>query len=174
MNDFTDEQLYNGVSADELDYYGKPGDDETKTIRQRLRDLYDEGDFVTVQNIDSQPIKYQFAHPRDVETLSAYAGHKDTIQKHYPTVVVLKPGQTKLCPAYEADLMIENLIKQMTSRKVVDQIQEGKVAKWQSANWNDPTTQNDLIGKIYLGKEDALRAYNENVNVPREPVKSSK
>lgn len=148
---------------DNQPYYGAPGDSNTKTLGERLRDYYDPQEFVTVQNIDTSPITYQFASPSDIETFSDYPGHKDTIQKAVPQVVTLKPGETKLCPAYEADLMIENLIKQITTNLTQKDIEEDKAVAWQSANWTDPATQERLIKQIFVGKKDVVGSYNKTL-----------
>lgn len=142
-------------------YYGAPSDSDTKTLGERLRDFYDPEDFVTVINVDTEPIKYQFTSPTDIETFSDYPGHKDTIVRRPPQVVTLQPGETKLCPAYEADLMIENLIKQMTFKKTQDDIDAKRVVSSQTANWTDPSVQNKLIKEIFLGKRDVIGSYNK-------------
>lgn len=159
------------------DYYGAPADSDIKTLGERLRDAYEPSDFVTVMNVDTQPVKYQFARPDDIETYSEYAGHKETTQKRVPTVVTLQPGQTKLCPAYEADLMIETLIKQITAKRTQVEIEDGTAVKWQSANWSDPKTQKDLIAQIFIGKEDIVKSYNadraSDAAAEKRPVKAN-
>lgn len=147
-------------------YYGAPQDNDTKTLGERLRDYYEPEDFITVINVDTSPIRYQFTSPSDIETFSDYPGHKDTIVKRPPQVVTLQPGETKLCPAYEADLMIENLIKQITSKKVESDIADGTAVAWQSANWTDPGTQTRLIKEIFVGKKDIVGSYNESLEEP--------
>lgn len=146
-------------------YYGAPNDSDIKTLGERLRDTYASEDFVTVQNVDTQPLRYQFTTPSDIETFSDYPGHKNTVQKRVPQTIVLQPGETKLCAAYEADLMIENLIKQITSRNTQKQV-EDKGVMYMTANWQDPTTQKELIKKIFIGKRDVLGAFNKNLNKP--------
>lgn len=133
-------------------------------LRERLRQFYDPSDFVTVQNVDTRPVTYQYAHPDSIETYSAYAGHKDTVMKRPPQRVTVKPGALRLCPAYEADLMIETLIKQITSKRNADEISEGKAVPWSKAKWQDPTVQKELIGQIFIGKEDPMKMYNEGLN----------
>ncbi len=143
-------------------YYGAPGDSDTKTLGERLRDFYDPEDFVTVQNVDTKPVIYQFVSPTDTETFSDYPGHKDTIQKKPPVRRTLQPGETRLCPAHEADMIIEVLIKQITSDKVRQEIDDGTAVKWQSANWTNPATQKALIKEIFLGKQDVFAKYNKD------------
>lgn len=155
------------------DYYGKAADtDNSRTLGQRLRDYYDPSDFVTIQNVDTDPIKYQFARPDDTETFSDYPGHKNTVQRRTPTVVILDPGETRLCPAYEADLMIENLIKQLAMKQINKKIKSGEAQPWQSADWTDPIAQDHWIKEIFIGKEDVVKQYNEQMSdVATAPAK---
>lgn len=143
-------------------YYGAPSNTEVKMIRERLRDMYDPEDFVTVINIDTKPVRYQFASPSDFETYSDYPGHKNTIQKRTPQVITLQPGETKLCPAYEADMMIEATVKQIALRKVEDKVAAGELDRQRAtADWTDPYLQTSLIKQIFVGKKDILNMYNQ-------------
>lgn len=145
-------------------YYGAPSNSENKNLRERLRDYYSDSEFVTVQNIDTKPLTYQFMPPENQEFVqtAAYAG--ELYNKKNPVVETLQPGQTKLCPAYEADLMLEVLIKQITSRKVAVAIEMGDAQPWQSANWSDPQTQTNIIEQAFLGKQDLIGSYNASLN----------
>lgn len=147
---------------DDGQYYGAPGDNDTKTLGERLRDYYDPEDFVTVQNIDIRPVTYQFIGPTDIETFSDYPGHKDTVMKKPPVRRTINPGETRLCPAYEADMLIEVLIKQMTNSKTHQEIEDGTAVNWQSSNWTDPALQKALIKQIFLGKQDVFAQYNKD------------
>jgi hypothetical protein len=144
------------------DYYGAPGDASVKMIRERLRELYDPEDFVTVINVDTKPVTYQFARPSDTETFSDFPGHKNTIQKGVPQRITLQPGDTKLVPAYEADLMIEAVIKQVAVSRIQDRVDSGELDKRQAtADWTDPFFQNSMIKQIFVGKKDILNDYNQ-------------
>ena len=148
-------------------YYGQEYADglveQPKTLYERLRDYYNEGDFVTVMNIDTQPLKSQFATPVGYETYSDYPGHKNTVQANPPQVVILQPGQMKLCPAYEADLMIANLVKQMATRVTERGIRDGKYLSSQTTNWSDPTLHKELIPRIFKGKQDLVNEANMGI-----------
>jgi len=143
------------------DYYGAPTNTNVKPIRERLRELYEPEDFVTVINGDVKPLKYQYASPADIETYSDYPGHKNTIQKRVPQVVILQPGDTKLCPAYEADLMIEVGVKQLAMSRVQSKIDSGEIdVRVGVADWTDPYFQVEAIKQFFVGKKDILNAYN--------------
>jgi len=49
-------------------YYGAEASADTKTLGERLREYYEPHEFVTIQNIDTLALKYQFASPEDIET----------------------------------------------------------------------------------------------------------
>lgn len=149
---------------DNSSYYGAPGNASVKMIRERLRELYDPEDFVTVINVDTKPVTYQFARPSDTETFSDYPGHKNTIQKGHPQRVTLQPGDTKLVPAYEADLMIEAVIKQVAVSRIQDRVDAGELDRQvATADWTDPNFQNAMIKEIFVGKKDILNEYNRPV-----------
>lgn len=158
---FGDGAAVEAPTTESQDYYGAPESSENITLGERLRGYYQEDDFVTVMNVDTRPLKYQFSAPGSIETYSAYPGHKETTMKKPPQVVTLQPGETKLVPAYEADLMIENLIKQMSVRSVADRISAGELSGDKAANWSDPTFQTATIKSAFRGKRDLIKNYNE-------------
>ncbi len=153
----------------EATYYGAPVDATVKTIGERLRDLYDPEDFVTVINVDTKPIKYQFTSPSDIETFSNHPGHKNTIQKRPPQVVTLQPGDTKLCPAYEADHMLETLVKQIAMNRLNSKVESGELTdRSASFDWTDPYFQQNILKEAFVGKKDILNAYNAPVDVSKD------
>jgi len=158
------------------DYYGAPSSaNDNKSLGERLRELYSAEDFVTVMNIDTEPVVYQFIKPSDIETFSDYPGHKDTVMHNTPKRYRLMPGETKLVTAYEADKVIDTLIKQISQRNTQDKIAMGELVSTQSANWNDPTTRDSMISKIFLGKKDVLGQYNQapEINVEEDLTSES-
>lgn len=143
------------------EYYGSPQSSETMPIRERLRRYYATSDFVTVINVDTKPLKYQFMRPEGQETFQPSPYESETHNLENPRVVTLQPGETKLCPAYEADLMIENLIKQISSSKTQDLVDAGTLRPDRATtNWSDPQLQTDLIEEIFLGKQDLVGQFN--------------
>lgn len=147
------------------DYYGAPSNSDVKMIRERLRDLYDPEDFVTVINIDTKPVKYQFMAPQDIETLQSSPTDKNTVMRRPPQVVTLQPGDTKLCPAYEADMMIEATIKQIAMSKLNARVENEELSdRVATTDWTDPFFQTSTIKQIFVGKKDILNMYNQAQN----------
>lgn len=144
------------------DYYGAPANTEVKMIRERLRELYEPEDFVTVINIDAKPVKYQFMAPQDIETLQSSPTDKNTVMRRPPQVIVMQPGDTKLCPAYEADMMIEATVKQIAMSKLNARVNSGEISdQAATTDWTDPYFQISMIKQIFVGKKDILNMYNE-------------
>jgi hypothetical protein len=83
-------------------------------------------------------------------------------------VVVLQPNQTKVCPAFEADLMIENCVKQVINTRQAEKIKKGLAKPDSIADWTEPNMQRALIEQIFLGKQDLINQYNQNLEKPKE------
>lgn len=146
---------------DNNDYYGAPTSSKVMLIKERLREKYLPDEFVTVMNIDTKPLTYQFAAPQDVETFIGDNGEKNTVEHRHPQRVTLQPGDTKLAPAYEADLMIEALIKQMAMSSVLKRVEAGELAdRVAASDWTSPEFQNNIISQAFIGKKDILNMYN--------------
>ncbi len=144
-------------------YYGAPSSSDNKSLGERLRDYYQPDQFVTVQNIDNKPLSYQFMDPKNEQFTQSAPYNGETYQTAPPSIVTLQPGQTKLCPAFEADRMLETLIKQITSSKTARLIKDGTYQPWQAANWSDPQTQTAVLKDAFLGVEDLVGQYNKQV-----------
>lgn len=165
-----------GVDTKEA-YYGAPIDSDQKPLRERLRDYYTESEFIEVKNIDKSPLKYQFMSPENQVFISNAAYHGEIHNIKPPQVVILKPNETKLCPAYEADLMIEACIKQVTNSRQAEKIKKGLARPDSIADWTEPNTQKTLIEQIFLGKQDLIGKFNQTDSSnerrpgrpPREP-----
>lgn len=154
------------------DYYGAPTSSETKPLRERLRDYYQESDFVTVKNTDTQPLTYQFMSPDSQQFIQNAPYHGETHNTKNPQRVRMQSGDTKLCPAYEADLMLENLIKQVSHSRTVKKIKDGQLTEQTaSTNWTDPDTQVAIIKEAFLGKQDLVKQFNESSEKDRDEAK---
>lgn len=154
-------------------YYGAPTNSQIKMIRERLREKYDPEDFVTVINVDTRPVTYQVASPNDIETYSSGPADKNTVMKRPPQRYTLQPGDTKLVPAYEADMMIETLIKQIAMNRLETRLENGEINRNPSGNtadWTDPFFQETLINQIFVGKKDILGDYNMQAAQPTAAV----
>lgn len=152
----------------EINYADSTVQSGNKPLYEALRDFYDDTAFVTVMNIDTEPLKYQFSNPQDELFVSNAPYHGEIHRKNPPTVVTLAPGERRLCPAFEADAMIVTLIKKLTTKRTAIEIAEGKVRPDQATNWSDPATQAALLKEIIVSTEDLVNKYNQSLNQPDE------
>lgn len=156
---------------DNQSYYGDgSGNQDNKTIIDRLRDRYDPDEFVVVKNIDNDPVVYQFVKPSAVETYSPNPGEKMTVQHEPPRRLTIQPGESKLCPAYEADKIAECTIKQIINKKTHLKIKQGEFGATQASDWSDPKTVEDMLDEIIVGKEDIVNSYNLTKPTVKEDV----
>jgi hypothetical protein len=152
----------------EDEYYGGGDSGEEKTVQERCRDFYAVSDFVVVMNIDTESFKYQVQRPENFSEDQPSAAEKNIYEVRHPEVITLKPGETRLCPAYESDIMIKALIDKMVYRKRGKAIADGIDPNIIKESVRDPATQTRYIKKIYQGRRDFLAEYNQSVNISTE------
>lgn len=139
---------------------------EAKPFRDRLRDRYAPSDYVRVINIDNEAFEWQYfpSAGEDVTftdngTVRVVSG-RQSFTKNYEQSIPgneqiwsIDAGDEEVLVGENADLFIEGLYKRLVAKKRVDErpnIEEGKVRKF---NWNDGLMQEQMIDKIFLGRE---------------------
>lgn len=136
---------------------------ENKAFRERLRDRYAPSDFVRVINIDDEPFQWQYFPSTGEETSFTDNGTvrvvdgRQSFTKNYEQAIpgneeiwVINPGSSEVLVGENADLFIEGLYKTLVAKERVEKTPGDKVRKF---NWNDGLLQEQMINKIYLGKE---------------------
>lgn len=148
------------------DYYGQSNsDNEIKTVQERCREFYSVADFVIIMNIDTQPFVYQIQRPEN-QSVNEDGVHKNIYDVKPPERIIMQPGDTRLVPAYEADLMIKSLIDKIvySKRAIVIAANKGKETQEPPReSVMDPETQRKYIREIYQGKRDFLEEYNNSL-----------
>lgn len=130
---------------------------EIKTVHERCRDYYQPEDFVIVENIDAEPLTYTIQRPENVSIHQPSPVEKELYYTKDPDTVTLKPGQSRLVPAYEADWMIKCLIDKLVLRRRAQAQSRGETP---AESAMDPTTQHRYIRLIFKGKRDFVNEYN--------------
>jgi hypothetical protein len=143
------------------EYYGQATTaDEVKTVQERCREYYKMGKFVVVMNIDTHPFMYQVQRVEN-QMVSDDGVSQTIVNMKNPERITLQPGQTRLVPAYEADLMVKALIDKIVySNRHIDEL-KGNTPK---ESVMDPSTQHKYIKQIYQGTRDFLEDYNTSIN----------
>jgi hypothetical protein len=159
------------------EYYGQSqisGSMDIKTVQERCREYYAISDFVVVMNIDTEPFAYQIQRPENFDYEQPDPVTMNVVMTKPPERIVLQPGETRLCPAYEADLMIKNLMDKMIYRSRGSAISEAKEKGEENVNIKesvmDPETQHRYIKEIYQGKKDFLHEYNQSIDKVKSDV----
>lgn len=134
------------------------GASDAMPIKERLREYYGPGDFVTVKNIDHRPLTYIFVDPSSIEYDQPAPHLSETRMTKPPQRITMEPGEIKLCPAFEADSMLENLIKQITASGAAQR------EKHFVADWSNGATQKEILKDAFLGKRDLISQANETLH----------
>lgn len=143
--------------------YYSPKANEQMTLRERCREFYVASDFVMVMNIDSEPFSYRIQRPENVIVNQPNPVTQEVYYLKDPELIVMQPGQIRLCPGYEADAMIDDLAKKMIHRgrqiKIDEMTKTGQTIEIRESVL-DPATQRNYISRIFQGKQDFMRDYN--------------
>lgn len=139
---------------------------ESKPFRDRLRDRYAPSDYVRVINIDDEHYEWQFfpsagedvsftdnGNVRVVEGRQSFTKNYEQAIPGNEQIWAINPGESEVLVGENADLFIEGLYKRLVAKQRVHDdpaTGEGKVRKF---NWNDGLLQEQMIDKIFLGKE---------------------
>lgn len=150
------------------EYYGQSeASMDIKTVQERCREYYSVSDFVVVMNIDRFNFTYQIQRPENMAYNQPDSVTMNVTQTKPPERITLAPGETRLCPAYEADLMIKNLMDKMIYRDRKRVFDDAKAAGQDNVSPKeavmDPETQHKYIKQIYQGKKDFLSEYNDTL-----------
>lgn len=145
------------------EYYGATtASNEEMTVQERCREFYKIGEFVVVMNIDTKPFVYQVQRVEN-QSVNDEGVHQNIENIKPPERIIMQPGDMRLVPAYEADLMIKALIDRLVysgraihieAHKHDDQPEPPKESV------RDPATQRKYIKAIYQGKRDFLDEFN--------------
>lgn len=139
-----------------------PINDEEKTVQERCREYYPIGSFVVVMNIDTQPHVYQ------VQRIENQAVNEEGVHRNIENVkpaerITMQPGDMRLVPAYEADLMIKSLMDRIIYRnraKHIELHKHDETPTPPTESVRDPATQRKYISAIYQGTRNFLDEFN--------------
>jgi hypothetical protein len=155
--------------------YGVDKNENTIPFQEKLMKLFKPQEFVTIKNIDSEPLYWQYM-PSDSETENfSEDGVQRQIYREDPEMWMIEPGQTEVlvgASAYRAlDTLYKNYIAKSTLRKFSDptkpQFNENNEHLPKNFNYADGGQQDDFIQKAYLGK--AMPVFGGEVAAPAAP-----
>lgn len=148
----------------DTDYYGAPTTtNEEMTVQERCREFYKIGAFVVVMNIDTMPFVYQVQRAEN-QSVNDEGVHQNISNIKPPERITMQPGDTRLVPAYEADLMIKALIDKLVythREKHIALHKNDEQPDPPKESVRDPFTQRKYIELIYQGQRDFMEEFNK-------------
>lgn len=148
--------------------YGTTVVNNRKTFRERLMDRFAAHEYVRVINIDDEPIMWQYM-PEHSERHEFTPDPMKITYRDEPELWVLDPGQDEVIVGANAYLMIDALYKKIISKKTIARSPNMGPGQARNFNWTDATAQEELIDRIYLGKENPEFNFKRSV-VPETPT----
>jgi hypothetical protein len=155
---------------------------ENRAFRDRLRERYAPTDYVRVINIDNEPFRWQYFPSTGEETEFTDNGAvrvttgRAKFTKNYEAKIpgneelwLINPGEQEVLIGECADLFIEGLYKRLVAKKRIDDNPDIEKTQARSFNWNDGLLQEQMIEKIFLGKETPQ--FNEPTTSPAGKTK---
>lgn len=128
--------------------------DVKKLFRERLISRFKATDFVRVINPDNEDFEWSYLPSSKEDLQMSSDGMHRYAQREDPEYYLLSPGESEVIIGENAYIMIEALFKKMVAKKLY--MDHGDFKPGQPArnfNFSDALAQEQLIDKIYLGKE---------------------
>jgi hypothetical protein len=135
-------------------------------------DRFQPHEWVRVINLDDEDFYWQYL-PQHAETFNFTPDPMKETYREPVEAWMLKPGESEVIIGENAYLMIENLYKRLVAKGYLKK--NGLAAKdnpGRNFNWSDSTQQEELIDKIYLGKENPefrSKSHAQTIKVPETP-----
>lgn len=138
------------ISNDEI--YGGQLTDNRTTFRERLMSRFAAHEWVRVINIDDEPYRWQYlpAHSEDFEFTP---DPMKITRRGEVEAYSLDPGESEPLIGENAYVMIEGLYKKIVAKRVISRNPDAAPGQARNFNWTDGQAQEELIDRIYVGKE---------------------
>lgn len=140
------------INIDEVSTYGTGAQDQRLNFRERLMNRFAAHDWVRVINIDNEGFRWQYL-PSHAEEFEFTPDPMKITRRGEVEAYGLAPGESEVIIGENAYVMIEALYKKIVSKKVIAKNPELPSSTARNFNWTDGIMQDELINRIYLGKE---------------------
>lgn len=150
--------------------YGTTVVNNRETFRERLMRRFAAHEYVRVINIDDEPLIWQYM-PEHGEHVEFTPDPMKITYRDDPELWQLDPGQDEVLVGANAYLMIDALYKKVISKKTIARNPNLPLGQARNFNWTDGIAQEDLIDRIYLGKENPEFTFKrDEATIPAAPV----
>lgn len=133
-----------------------------QSLRERLQEMFRGDDLVKVKNFTSYNVGWVYSDPKDinVEQPDKITRRITGIGRDFQKARVLKPGETKVIPGWEAYVGLVRFYKDYAQHEFKGNTLQGAMNSYEE--------QSKFINKAYLG------VYDPNEDVKTEEKKSAK
>lgn len=140
--------------SDDVKAYGSAALDQRLSFRERLMNRFSSHEWVRVINIDDEPFRWQYL-PTHAEEFEFTPDPMKITRREDVELYELKPGESEVLPGENAYVMLEGLYKKLVSKNYTFKYGDNKPGSpGRNFNWNDGQQQEEIIDRIYLGKEN--------------------
>lgn len=140
--------------------YGADKQKPNVPFQQKLMDRFKAQEFVTIRNIDDEPLYWQFL-PLDAETETFdETGLMKQIYRDRPEMWYIPPGETDVIVGASAYRALDVLYKQIAAKKTTRLFRDPNSPQYdekgqhqpKNFNFSDDSLQEEVIEQAYLGK----------------------
>ncbi len=141
-------------SDEQYKLYGQGDLDQRKPFRQRLMDRFAAHEWVRVINLDDETFFWQYM-PAHAESFEFTPDPMKITSRDDPEAWMLGSGESEVIIGENAYVMIEALYKKLVTKGYLLKYGDNKPGQaGRNFNFSDAKQQEDLINRIYLGKEN--------------------
>lgn len=158
--------------------YGVDKVENTVPFQEKLMRHFKPQEFVTIKNIDDEPVYWQYMPADNEQENFSEDGMQRQITREAPEMWVIQPGETEVlvgASAYRAlDTMYKNYTAKSTLRRFSDpskpQFNEKNEHLPKNFNFADGGAQDNFIEQAYLGKAMPSFAPQQGTPTPQPAV----
>lgn len=164
------------INLSEANTYGTKPNDARLMFRERLMNRFAAHDWVRVINVDDEAFTWQYL-PSHAEEFEFTPDPMKITRRGDVEAYRLSPGESEVIIGENAYIMIEALYKKLIAKKVISRNPDQLATLARNFNWNDAISQEELIDRIYLGKESPTfksAPTQRTNNVIEQPVEFAK
>lgn len=162
------------INPEEVTTYGEGPQNQRLSFRERLMERFDAHEWVRVINIDDENFRWQYL-PAHAEKFEFTADPMKVTYRDSVEAYLLEPGESEVIIGENAYVMIEALYKKLITKKVISRSPNISNTTARNFNWTDGGAQDEMIDRIYLGKESPnfrnVPKVSEDVKQPVLPPK---
>jgi hypothetical protein len=154
--------------------YGVSKQSENKPFQAKLLDLFKPHEFVTIKNIDDEPIYWQYM-PQDGEQVDMTPdGMQKIVTRAEPEMWMIPAGQTEVLVGASAYLALDVMYKTYAAKKTLRRFRDPSSPQFdekgshlpKNFNFADSSLQDDVIEQAFIGKATPVF---DGIS-PQEPV----